>query len=183
MLSCLGRLLVLGGLPFVFLPAVAMEGGNALLVPTTEHCIFSAHPEELQQTIDLCRRHAEAGDIQSQFELGELYYRGERVPQDLKAALNWFEQASLQGHAEAQFRLGNMFFHGEGVQANTVQAYIILKMAAVNGAEDAMDVADQVADNMSEKELDIATQILGKILRNYLNELQNAENMPFAPFP
>ena len=58
---------------------------------------------------------------------------------DLAQALQWFEQASLQGHAQAQHRLGLMFFRGEGVPANNVQAYIVLKMAAVNGAEEALD--------------------------------------------
>ncbi|MBE1043783.1 SEL1-like repeat protein, partial [Escherichia coli] len=47
----------------------------------------------------------------------------------------------LQGHAQAQYHLGTMFFRGEGVPANNVQAYIVLKMAAVNGAEDALDSA------------------------------------------
>lgn len=67
-----------------------------------------------------------------------------------------------------------MFFRGEGVPANNVQAYIVLKMAAVNGAEDALDSADLVAEQMNRDELDIATRVLGQIFRNYLIELQTA---------
>ncbi len=55
-----------------------------------------------------------------------------------------------------------MFFRGEGVPANNVQAYIVLKMAAVNGAEDALDSADLVAEQMNRDELDIATRVLGR---------------------
>jgi hypothetical protein len=76
-----------------------------------------------------------------------------------------------------------MFFRGEGVKANNIQAYIVLKMAAVNGAEDAMDSADLVAEQMSKDELDIASKVLGQIFRNYLIELQTAGNTPFSPLP
>ena len=76
-----------------------------------------------------------------------------------------------------------MFLRGEGVKANNVQAYIVLKMAAVNGAEDAMDSADLVAEQMNKDELDIATKVLGQIFRNYLIELQTAGNSPFSPLP
>jgi TPR repeat protein len=103
------------------------------------------------------------------------------VPRHLDKALKWFEKASLQGHAQSQYRLGSMFFHGEGVKANNVQAYILLKMAAVNGAEDALDMADEVTEQMPRDELEHATQVLGQIFRKYLLELQNAEGRtPFS---
>ncbi|MGV8546644.1 SEL1-like repeat protein, partial [Pseudomonas aeruginosa] len=78
--------------------------------------------------------------------------------------------------------LGTMFFRGEGVPADNVQAYIVLKMAAVNGAEDALDSADLVAEQMNRDELDIATRVLGQIFRSYLIDLQTAGGAtPFAP--
>jgi hypothetical protein len=48
-------------------------------------------------------------------------------------------------------------------------------MAAVNGAEDALDMADEVTEQMPREELEHATQVLGQIFRKYLLELQNAE--------
>lgn len=99
-------------------------------------------------------------------------------------ALNYFEQASLQGHAQAQYQLGLMFSRGEGVQANNIQAYIVLKMAAVNGSEEALDAADEVSAKMQRDELEVATQVLGQIFRKYLLELQTAEGRsPFSPLP
>ena len=84
----------------------------------------------------------------------------------------------------AQFQLGTMFFKGEGVPANNIQAYIVLKMAAVNGAEDALDTADLVAEQMSRDQLETATQVLGQIFRKYLLELQSADGRsPFSPLP
>ncbi|NOL95652.1 sel1 repeat family protein, partial [Klebsiella pneumoniae] len=96
-----------------------------------------------------------------QFELGEYFYT--QTPKNLDKALDWFQKASLQGHADAQYRLGAMFFHGEGVKANNVQAYILRKMAAVNGAEDALDMADEVTEQVPRDELEHATQVLGQI--------------------
>ncbi|MOA42988.1 hypothetical protein D3C78_1650960 [compost metagenome] len=71
-----------------------------------------------------------------------------------------------------------MFWRGEGVPANNVQAYIVLKMAAINGSDEAMDSADQVAAQMNREELQLASQVLGQIFRNYLLELQNIDSSP-----
>ena len=133
-----GRALTLGCL-LLLQPLLALaEGGNSLLIPATGRCTFDTQPEDLQNALKACERTAESGDAQAQYELGEFYYSGNQAPKDLKKAVNWFEKASLQGQAQAQYRLGSMFFHGEGVPANNVQAYILLKMAAVNGDEDAL---------------------------------------------
>ncbi|MNP24533.1 Localization factor PodJL [compost metagenome] len=176
-----GRALILGCL--LCAPLLAEAGGNPLLIPATGRCTLNTVPEQLQQALAACQQVANGGDAQAQYELGEFFYTGERAPRDFQAALHWFEKASLQGHAQAQLRLGTMFFRGEGVKANNVQAYIVLKMAAVNGAEEAMDSADLVAEQMNRNELDIATKVLGQIFRNYLIELQTAGNTPFAPLP
>ena len=177
-----GRTLL--GCLLLALPLFTQAGGNSLLIPATGRCTLNTVPEQLQQALASCQQAANAGDAQAQFELGEFFYTGERAPRDFQAALHWYEKASLQGHADAQLRLGTMFFRGEGVKANNVQAYIVLKMAAVNGAEDALDMADEVTEQMPRDELEHATQVLGQIFRKYLLELQNAEGRtPFSPLP
>ncbi|CAM5347868.1 MAG: tetratricopeptide repeat protein [Pseudomonas sp.] len=175
-----GRILSLGCL--LLSPLLADAGGNSLLIPATARCALNTVPEELPAALRACQQAASEGDLQAAFELGEFYYDGRRAPRDLAKALHWFEQASLQGHATAQHRLGVMFFRGEGVRANNVQAYVVLKMAAVNGDEDALDTADRVAEQMRRDELEIATQVLGQIFRDYLLELQAAEGRePLRP--
>ena len=63
-------------------------------------------------------------------------------------------------------------------------APVDVKMAAVNGAEDALDTADEVAEHMQRDELEVATQVLGQIFRKYLMELQSADGRsPFSPLP
>ena len=178
-----GRALALGCL-LLLQPLLATAGGNSLLIPATGRCTLNTPAEELPQALATCQQAAQSGDAQAQFELGEFYYDGKNAAQDLNKALAYFEQASLQGHAEAQYRLGSMFFRGEGVAANNVQAYIVLKMAAVNGAEDALDLADEVSAKMQRDELEMATQVLGQIFRKYLLELQTVDGRtPFAPLP
>lgn len=165
-------------------PLLAQADGNSLLIPAAGRCTFDIQPQDLPQALAICKKAAEGGDAQAEYELGEFYYKGQQTTKDLTQALNWLEKASLQGHANAQNQLGLMFFRGEGVPANNIQAYIILKMAAVNGAEDALDSADEVAAQMSRQDLEAATQVLGQIFRNYLLELQNADGRtPFSPLP
>lgn len=178
-----GRALALGCL-LLLQPLLATAGGNSLLIPATGRCTLNTPADEQQQALASCQQAAQSGDAQAQFELGEFYYDGKNTPQDLNKALSYFEQASLQGHAQAQYLLGTMFFRGEGVAANNVQAYIVLKMAAVNGAEDALDLADEVSAKMQRDELEVATQVLGQIFRKYLLELQTVDGRtPFAPLP
>ena len=164
-------------------PLLGHAESNSLLIPATSRCVLDTRPEDLEQALAQCRRVAESGDSDAQYELGEYFYAG-RQPQDLPQALRWYEQASLQGHAQAQLRLGTLFWRGEGVPANKVQAYVVLKMAAVNGAEEAMDSADLVSEEMSREQLEQANRVLGEIFRNYLQELQASDmRSPFSPLP
>ncbi|MBB3102535.1 tetratricopeptide repeat protein [Azomonas macrocytogenes] len=171
-----GRKLSLGCL-LLLLPLLVLAGGNSLLIPATARCTLNTAPDQLQEALRLCRQAAGKGDAQAAYELGEFLYDGQRTPRDLVKAVHWFEQASLHGHAQAQHRLGVMYFRGEGVRANNVQAYVVLKMAAVNGDEEALDTADRVSAQMRGDELEIATQVLGQIFRDYLTDLQAADLM------
>ena len=178
-----GRALALGCL-LLLQPLLAQAGGNSLLIPAMGRCTLNTPPEDLAEALAACEAAAKAGDAEAEYELGEYYYDGKNTARDLDKALSYFEQASLKGHAMAQCQLGTMFFKGEGVPANNIQAYIVLKMAAVNGAEDALDTADLVAEQMSRDQLETATQVLGQIFRKYLLELQSADGRsPFSPLP
>ncbi|AHL76993.1 hypothetical protein CH92_18670 [Stutzerimonas stutzeri] len=173
-----GRSLALGCL-LLLTPLLATAGGNSLLIPATSRCALNTVPEAMREALRACEQAASEGDVQAAYELGEYHYDGRRTPRDPSKALHWFEQASLKGHALAQHRLGVMFFRGEGVPANNIQAYVVLKMSAVNGEEDALDTADRVSAQMRRDELEIATQVLGQIFRDYLMDLQTAgENAP-----
>ncbi|HDZ56716.1 MAG TPA: sel1 repeat family protein [Pseudomonas xinjiangensis] len=152
------------------------QTGNPLLITAEDRCGFNrVDDESLQLALESCETAAEQGDMQAQFEMGDFYYQGERTERDVEQAIKWFEEASLQGHPAAQYRLGLMHYQGEGVDRNLPQAYIILKMAAVNGQDAAMDASDHIALQMNEEELDVATQVLGTLFRNYLAQLREEQ--------
>ena len=55
---------------------------------------------------------AEQGDINAQYNLGQIYRRGLGVTQDYKEAVRLYTLAAEQGHAEAQNNLGVMYSKG-----------------------------------------------------------------------
>ncbi|MFZ2289881.1 MAG: tetratricopeptide repeat protein [Halopseudomonas yangmingensis] len=164
------------------LATLQAQSSNPLLISSEERCAFNRVDDaSLPLALEQCQEIAEQGDLQALYEMGELYYRGQRVERDAATALIWFEQASVQGHAAAQYRLGLMHAQGDGVPRNLTQAYIILKMAAVNGEDAAMDASDNLALQMNEQELALSSQILGTLFRNYLNQLREEQlNPPVA---
>ena len=52
---------------------------------------------------------AELGDLVAQYQLGELYGKGEGVKRCTKTAINWLEKAAQQGHVKAQIKLGSLY--------------------------------------------------------------------------
>ena len=163
-------------------PSVLAQSQEPLLISTEERCSFNRIDDDsLPLAIDSCRAMAEAGDMQAQLEMGELYYHGDRTEQDLAQALQWYERASIQGQPDAQYRLGLMHAAGEGVERNLPQAYIMLKMAAVNGQDAAMDASDRLTEEMSEEESAAATQVLGTLFRNYLRHIREEQLRRLSP--
>ncbi|MEO1829143.1 MAG: tetratricopeptide repeat protein [Pseudomonas sp.] len=171
------------------LPAAPLlaQSDNPLLISAEDRCAFErVDDDSLPMAIAVCEEAANGGDLRAQFELGQLYYRGERVERNYASALNWLEKASIQGQPQAQYRLGMMHFQGEGVTRNLPQAYIILKMAAVNGSNEAMDAADLVALQMNEQETQVANHVLGTLFRDYLAQIREEQlsgSIPAEPEP
>jgi len=66
----------------------------------------------------------------AQFELGELFQKGEQQSRDYKLAFSWYEEAARNGSRQAQHRLGAMYARGQGVLQNYAEAYAWCKVAA-----------------------------------------------------
>lgn len=170
------RSLLLIGLSIASVVALADE--DSLIIPTTHQCNLESSGNSTKPSLEECLTFAQLGYADAQFALGEYWYQGQHAPRDFKQALKWFEQASVQGHALAQLRLGTMFYRGEGVPSNSIQAYIVLKMSAINGSDEALDSADRVALQMQRSELEVANHVLAQIFRSYLLELSNESTGP-----
>jgi len=79
--------------------------------------------------------HAERGDVDAQFSLGEMSKKGQGVPRDDAEALKWYRRAADHGHADAQNNLGIIYTLGKGVPVDYVQAHMWYSIAASNSSE------------------------------------------------
>ncbi len=72
--------------------------------------------------LEQLRATASSGDVAAQFELGQIYARGEGVSQDNAEAVKWYQMAAERGCDVAQFCLGLMYRDGEGVTQDVIEA-------------------------------------------------------------
>ncbi len=93
-----------------------------------------------QRPLKEVRAKAEAGDAESQVELGRRYDKGEGVAKDPAEAVKWYRKAAEQNDAEGQLYLGLSYVKGEGVAEDLVEAYKWLLLAARQGDESAKKI-------------------------------------------
>jgi len=89
------------------------------------------------------------GHANSQYNLGQMYYKGLGVPQDYAEAATWFRRAADQGFVDAQLNLGAMYHNGQGVPRDNVQAHLWFNLAAAQGNAQARQNRDIVARKMT----------------------------------
>lgn len=59
---------------------------------------------------------AKSGEAEAQNALGEAYYDGKGVTENLTEAVKWFTKAAEQENAKAEYNLGVCYYYGYGVQ-------------------------------------------------------------------
>ncbi|KAJ3281698.1 hypothetical protein HK104_011318, partial [Borealophlyctis nickersoniae] len=79
---------------------------------------------------------AAAGDLRAEFAIGEMYWLGKGVHQDLSQALVHFRNSST--YCESQLILGNAHHWGAGVECDLMEAERWYKLAARQGSATAM---------------------------------------------
>ncbi len=90
---------------------------------------LAAPDADLSQT----RAAAEHGFVHQQVVLGEAYFNGNGVPQDLKLAAYWYEKAAGSGDPLAMNQLGYFYQTGIGVAADPSRAVHWYQLAASSG--------------------------------------------------
>ena len=80
---------------------------------------------------------AEAGEAQTQYDLGLLCRSAETEVPDYAGAVSWFRLAALQGHALAQYDLGRLYEAGAGVGRDLGKALRWYRRAADQGLPEA----------------------------------------------
>ena len=99
------------------------------------------------------RQRAEQGDVNAQYNLGDMYENRRGVPQDYREAVRWYRAAADQGHSEAQNYLGFMYQEGRGVAQDHVQAYLWFDLAASTGFELAIQNRESIVEKMTSEQI------------------------------
>lgn len=77
------------------------------------------------------------GNPEAQLMLGDLYFNGEHVNKDLKAAARLYESAAKQGLKRAQGITGGLYYLGKGVRKDHKMARYWLEQAANQNLKEA----------------------------------------------
>ncbi len=86
-----------------------------------------------KEELEKLQKRAESGDAEAQNELGDLYYDGDTVEENLEEAVKWYRKAAEQGNADGQYSLGWCYHHGEGVDKKSSEAVKWYRKAADQG--------------------------------------------------
>ena len=99
------------------------------------------------EALDSFRILAEMGRIDSQFNLGIMYYYGQGISQDYARAAKWYRKAAEQGDTDAQLNLGVMYRNGQGVLQDYAEAVKWYHKAAEQGHAPAQNNLGFMYDN------------------------------------
>jgi len=92
-------------------------------------------------------------DPGAQYDLGNLYFSGEGIKQDYGEAARWYREAARRGHIQAQENLAMMYFDGKGVEKNIPQAYYLIKLAVLQGDEEAAATLKKIAPYLTAEQI------------------------------
>ncbi|MEE2924865.1 MAG: hypothetical protein VX619_08830 [bacterium] len=87
--------------------------------------IYSHHKSQSESSeagISNLRQAAKLGNIDAQFELGQLHYDSQINESSHEDSFYWWNKAALGGHTQAQFNLGHSYLTGRGVKKDIVLA-------------------------------------------------------------
>lgn len=95
---------------------------------------------------------AKSGEAEAQNDLGEAYYDGKGVTENLTEAVKWFTKAAEQENAKAQYNLGICYYYGYGVYKDYGEAEKWYTKAAEQGyAEAQNDLGYYYEENYNHK--------------------------------
>ncbi len=110
--------------------------------------------QDAATAIALYRSAARAGNISAMHNLAVMLANGAGGGKpDLAEAAKWFREAAEHGVADSQFNLAILHARGAGVDADLAQSYKWFAIAAMNGDAEAAKRRDEVAEALSDADL------------------------------
>ncbi|MFZ6755740.1 hypothetical protein ACO0K9_00855 [Undibacterium sp. Ji50W] len=88
----------------------------------------------VDEAIKLWTQASDKGDKEASYQLGWLYFVGNKVEKNATKAHGWFSLAAEQGKESAVVLVGDDLLNGEGVAKNSVEAFNWYKKAADKGS-------------------------------------------------
>ena len=98
-----------------------------------EQCKVNFSKQNYTEAFKYCKKSAEQGHEEAQFNLGYMYQYGQGIKQDYFKAVELYQKAAEQGLAVAQFNLGVMYEEGRGVKQDYFKAFEWYQKAADQG--------------------------------------------------
>ena len=102
---------------------------------------------------------AEQGDVRAQYNLGQMYRRGDGVLQNYKTAVKWYRLSAEQGFVIAQLNLGISYTLGNGVIQDNIYAHMWVNISVSNGHKNAVKVRDFIAKKMTSTDISTAQKL------------------------
>jgi len=81
---------------------------------------------------------AEAGDLKAQYDIGNMYLKGQGTVRNEQEAYKWFSTAAEKGYSRAQYKLGYLYHRGEKINRNKAKAFKWINKSARQGYKPAM---------------------------------------------
>jgi len=110
---------------------------------------IAAEQKDYLQASQLFEKAAAAGSAVAITNLGNLYFRGDGVPQDYAKARQLFEKGAAAGISVAMNNLGSLYENGNGVPKDYVEARKWFEEAAAAGQPNAMNALGSIYYNGS----------------------------------
>lgn len=107
--------------------------GKELAAKGNELLRAAQNDEDVHSAVTYLKQAADLGDGSAMYGLGELYDKGEVVPQDLAVAFEWYKKAGYAGDGFGFEAIGRMYFEGRGVQEDAIRAYRYFKLTQQTG--------------------------------------------------
>ena len=103
----------------------------------------------------------------AQYYLGVMFAKGQGVPQDAKAAADWYLKAAKQGVKESQYKLAKLYLSGDGVPQDYEAAFAWFKVASHLEHKKSMAELDGARSKLTPEELAAAQQLADDFIEKY----------------
>lgn len=109
-----------------------------------------------QTALTIWKALADDGMVESQYNLGLLYYGGKGVERDPERAHDWYLRAATGGFPRAQYKVAEMYESGDGIRADLPRAHFWFSMAKRAKYEDAGKRRKHLAKTMTSSQIAMA---------------------------